>query len=211
MKLAKELSRRSTGRTMYVLDEPTTGLHFHDVRQPSRRPSPAGRSGKYGHRHRARPWTSSRPRTGSSDLGPEGGTGGGSIVAEGTPEEVAAIQRQPYRRLPSARSLSPKAAPRAPASGESKTPGLLILARARPRASHTEGHWSSGPKTGIVHFVPRDSSVGAPCPAKGGTLKVSTRVGAASERASARWVGGAPGSPSSDPAAVSTRVGAASE
>jgi excinuclease ABC subunit A len=89
VKLAAELQKRSTGRTVYVLDEPTTGLHFEDIRK------------LLGVLHslvdkgntviviehnldviKSADWI--------IDMGPEGGSGGGSVVVEGTPEEVAA-------------------------------------------------------------------------------------------------------------------------
>jgi len=92
VKLASELQRRSTGRTFYVLDEPTTGLHFDDVRQlliVLQRLVDAGntvlviehnldviKSADY-----------------VIDLGPEGGDAGGAIVATGTPEQIAANKK----------------------------------------------------------------------------------------------------------------------
>ena len=88
MKLARELSRRESGRTLYVLDEPTTGLHFHDVRQLLRVLDRLVNRGNtvvvIEHNLdmiRAADWV--------VDLGPEGGRGGGRIVAAGTPEAVA--------------------------------------------------------------------------------------------------------------------------
>jgi excinuclease ABC subunit A len=92
IKLAKELSKRATGRTIYILDEPTTGLHFADV-------------------HKLLDVLQRLVSVGNTviviehnldviknadfiiDLGPEGGAQGGRIVASGTPEEVAAVKR----------------------------------------------------------------------------------------------------------------------
>ncbi len=90
MKLARELSKRQTGRTLYLLDEPTTGLHFDDVRkllEVLHRLTDLGntviiiehnldiiRNADY-----------------ILDLGPEGGEGGGRIVAHGTPEQIATV------------------------------------------------------------------------------------------------------------------------
>ncbi len=88
MKLSRELSKRDTGRTLYILDEPTTGLHFHDIEQLL----------KVLHRLRddgntvvviehnldvikTADWV--------IDLGPEGGDRGGQIIATGTPEQIA--------------------------------------------------------------------------------------------------------------------------
>ena len=91
IKLAAELSRRSTGRTIYVLDEPTTGLHFEDVRkliEILQRLADGGntvlviehnldviKSADY-----------------IIDMGPDGGDNGGTVVCRGTPEEVAAVE-----------------------------------------------------------------------------------------------------------------------
>ncbi|MDJ0940585.1 MAG: excinuclease ABC subunit UvrA [Woeseiaceae bacterium] len=88
VKLAKELSKRDTGKTLYILDEPTTGLHFHDIEQ------------LLGVLHRLRDRGNTvvviehnldviKTADWIVDLGPEGGDGGGTIVATGTPEDIA--------------------------------------------------------------------------------------------------------------------------
>ena len=88
IKLAKELSKRQTGRTIYILDEPTTGLHFDDVKQllaVLNRLTDLGNTIIIIEHHldvaKQADWI--------IDLGPEGGEAGGRIVAQGTPEEVA--------------------------------------------------------------------------------------------------------------------------
>ena len=92
VKLAKELSRRSTGQTLYILDEPTTGLHFEDVRkllEVLHRLVDGGNSVVVIEHNldviKTADWI--------IDLGPEGGVRGGEIVAEGTPEQVAGNAR----------------------------------------------------------------------------------------------------------------------
>ena len=89
VKLAKELSRRSTGRTLYLLDEPTTGLHFADVEQLLRvldQLVAKGNTVVVIEHH----LDVIKSADHVIDLGPEGGAAGGKIVATGTPEEVAA-------------------------------------------------------------------------------------------------------------------------
>ena len=92
VKLAKELSKRDTGSTLYILDEPTTGLHFHDIEQ------------LLGVLHRLRDRGNTvvviehnldviKTADWIIDLGPEGGDGGGEVIATGTPEQVAANSR----------------------------------------------------------------------------------------------------------------------
>jgi excinuclease ABC subunit A len=90
VKLAKELSRRSTGKTLYILDEPTTGLHFEDVRKLLEVLHALVEQGNsivvIEHNLeviKTADWI--------IDLGPEGGNAGGSVVAEGTPETVAKV------------------------------------------------------------------------------------------------------------------------
>jgi excinuclease ABC subunit A len=92
VKLAKELSKRATGRTLYILDEPTTGLHFHDVAKlldVLHELVEAGNTVVVIEHNleviKTADWI--------IDLGPEGGDGGGEIVAVGTPEDVAKVKR----------------------------------------------------------------------------------------------------------------------
>ncbi|MGH3315102.1 MAG: excinuclease ABC subunit UvrA, partial [Nocardioidaceae bacterium] len=89
VKLASELQKRSTGRTVYVLDEPTTGLHFEDIRKLL---GVLGRLVDAGNTVMVIEHNLDVIKTADwlIDLGPEGGTGGGLVVAEGTPEDVAA-------------------------------------------------------------------------------------------------------------------------
>ena len=91
IKLAKELSKRSTGRTLYILDEPTTGLHFHDINKlldVLHRLVDAGNTVVVIEHNLDVIKTADR----LIDLGPEGGSGGGRLVAVGTPEEVATVE-----------------------------------------------------------------------------------------------------------------------
>jgi excinuclease ABC subunit A len=88
VKLASELSRRATGRTLYILDEPTTGLHFADIERllhVLQRLADGGNTIVVIEHNldviKSADWI--------IDLGPEGGSGGGLVIAEGTPEEVA--------------------------------------------------------------------------------------------------------------------------
>jgi excinuclease ABC subunit A len=92
VKLSRELSKRGTGRTLYILDEPTTGLHFEDVRKLldvlNRLVDQGNTIVVIEHNLdviKCADWI--------VDLGPEGGEGGGRIVAQGTPEQLAAARQ----------------------------------------------------------------------------------------------------------------------
>ena len=112
VKLAKELSKRATGRTIYILDEPTTGLHFEDVRKLLEVLHALVETGNtvvvIEHNLeviKTADWI--------LDLGPDGGDGGGRIVGAGTPEEIAAIPES-YTGQYLARSLAAKPAAPSP-------------------------------------------------------------------------------------------------
>src|SRR5690606_27381383 len=91
VKLSRELGKRHTGRTLYILDEPTTGLHFEDIRKllgVLQRLVDAGNTVLVIEHNldviKCADWV--------IDLGPEGGSGGGRVVAQGSPEEVAKVK-----------------------------------------------------------------------------------------------------------------------
>jgi excinuclease ABC subunit A len=117
VKLAKELAKRATGRTLYILDEPTTGLHFHDVKKlldVLHELTDQGNTVVVIEHNleviKTADWI--------VDLGPEGGDGGGEIVAAGTPEEIAKVTRGYTGRFLApvlARKLTPRGKKRAAA------------------------------------------------------------------------------------------------
>ncbi|WP_230530277.1 excinuclease ABC subunit UvrA [Microvirga roseola] len=124
VKLSKELSKRATGRTLYILDEPTTGLHFHDVAKLLEVLHELADQGNtvvvIEHNLeviKTADWV--------IDMGPEGGSGGGQIVAQGTPEDIAAsgashtgrflkevLERRPLKKPAAAKEPARKAAPK---------------------------------------------------------------------------------------------------
>ena len=169
VKLASELQKRSTGRTIYVLDEPTTGLHFEDV------------SKLLGVLHslvdkgntvlviehnldviKTADWI--------VDMGPEGGSGGGTVVAEGTPEDVAAIATsytgqflQPILGIPAgrsrataARASTKPAAPRATATVRKSTAAARTTAGGpwRRGTRHRPGPRAPGARDRLLHQAP---------------------------------------------------------
>ncbi|MFN3943407.1 MAG: excinuclease ABC subunit UvrA [Allosphingosinicella sp.] len=129
VKLAKELSRRATGQTLYILDEPTTGLHFEDVRKLLEVLHALVDQGNtvvvIEHNLeviKTADWV--------LDLGPEGGDKGGEVVAEGTPEQVA---QEP--RSYTGHYLAPLLANPAPAARSRGTPPIAAGGRNKPAAA----------------------------------------------------------------------------
>jgi len=90
IKLAKELSKRDTGQTLYILDEPTTGLHFHDIKQLLQ---VLNRLRDHGNTVVVIEHNLDVIKTADwvVDLGPEGGDRGGEIIATGSPEQLAGV------------------------------------------------------------------------------------------------------------------------
>jgi excinuclease ABC subunit A len=148
VKLASELSRRSTGHTLYVLDEPTTGLHFDDVRKLldvlSRLVDQGNTVIVIEHNLdvvKSADWI--------IDLGPEGGDRGGSIVAEGTPEDVAVAAGSYTGEV-----LAPLLGIR---RGPTKAPGSATrVSRAKPKRAATG---RSGTKTAAVRGAAKGTSI----------------------------------------------------
>jgi len=91
VKLSRELSKRDTGKTLYILDEPTTGLHFQDIRQLL---SVLHRLRDHGNTIIVIEHNLDVIKTADwiVDLGPEGGSGGGKIIAEGSPEQLTEVE-----------------------------------------------------------------------------------------------------------------------
>ncbi len=134
IKLARELVKKGTGKTLYILDEPTTGLHFDDVRKLLEVLHGFTAQGNtvvvIEHNLdvvKTADWI--------IDLGPEGGAGGGRIVAEGPPEAVAEVAEshtgQALRKA--ARVGSREAQPTRPRREEGGPPALRRTAASRPR------------------------------------------------------------------------------
>jgi excinuclease ABC subunit A len=135
IKLARELSKRSTGKTLYLLDEPTTGLHFADIRLLLKVLQDFVEAGNtvlvVEHNLdviKTADWV--------IDLGPEGGSGGGRVVYSGTPEEVANCDES-HTGKAIKKALEPRAEIPAPkTSSKSKTPTLATEIKVRGASQH---------------------------------------------------------------------------
>jgi excinuclease ABC subunit A len=149
VKLASELQKRSTGRTVYVLDEPTTGLHFEDIRKLLGVLSSLVDKGNtvlvIEHNLdviKTADWI--------IDMGPAGGSRGGTVVAEGTPEEVAAVPESYTGQFlqpllgGAGRSATAKAARSARTAKTAKATGAAKAARSRATAAPTRARRKAG-------------------------------------------------------------------
>ena len=197
VKLATELSRRATGKTIYVLDEPTTGLHFADVEkllQVLHRLVETGNTVIVIEHNldviKTADWI--------IDLGPEGGARGGQIVAEGTPEQVARIRQVRHRRVPGARA--PRRAARATVRRDVRG-GRRARARGggahRPRARDGQRRWTfrqdvaaQGPRramTGVRRSPPRHEAPDVDAAALEAARAADLLLAAARDSGSERW------------------------
>ena len=159
VKLSTELQKRSTGRTVYVLDEPTTGLHFEDIRKLL---LVLGRLVDQGNSVLVIEHNLDVIKTADwlVDMGPEGGSRGGMVVAEGTPEDVAAnpdsftgqflarVLEGRAVKQPTRRATPKKAAAKAPAKKAAAKKAAAKKAAAQPRSA---GHDSQEGRLNQTH------------------------------------------------------------
>ncbi|HEY6796282.1 MAG TPA: excinuclease ABC subunit UvrA [Kineosporiaceae bacterium] len=187
VKLASELQKRSTGRTVYVLDEPTTGLHFEDIRKLLGVLQGLVDKGNtvivIEHNLdviKSADWI--------IDMGPEGGSGGGTVVAEGTPEEVAAMEHSHTGRF-----LAPILAGRAVPPGV-RRPTVAVAARASAVRATAVAELPLGvvsaPRTGAAASAAKRAAAKASAvtAAKGAAAKTAAK-GAAAKTATTTTTG----------------------
>ncbi|MFG1212484.1 excinuclease ABC subunit UvrA [Xanthobacter flavus] len=164
VKLSKELSRRATGRTLYILDEPTTGLHFHDVKKLLEVLHELVEQGNsvvvIEHNLeviKTADWI--------LDLGPEGGDGGGEIVVAGTPETVAASKRSHTGRfLADVLARRPFADGRKGGAGTEAKPAAAGRGKAtrRPAVEEVEAGAPAVPVAEAAAIVPEEAASAEP-------------------------------------------------
>jgi excinuclease ABC subunit A len=164
IKLSKELGRRATGQTLYILDEPTTGLHFHDVHQllgVLHRFADQGNTVLVIEHNldviKTADWV--------VDMGPEGGSGGGVVVVEGTPEDVAAHPTSHTGRFLRAlfeRDGHAWQAKQRPATKQAKPDELNKVKGRRARAERVQEEDAPPPPPKVENPVPLAERVRAP-------------------------------------------------
>jgi excinuclease ABC subunit A len=164
VKLASELQKRQTGRTIYVLDEPTTGLHFEDI---SKLLGVLGRLVDQGNSVVVIEHNLDVIKTADwvIDMGPEGGSGGGLVVAQGTPEQVARVEASHTGRF-----LAEILAGRGPAGHRSpagEPPAPADVRAGTAPASRSGRGPAAGRPPAARGPAARTATAGAPAPATG--------------------------------------------
>ncbi|MFI6166023.1 excinuclease ABC subunit UvrA [Nocardia sp. NPDC051052] len=149
VKLSAELQKRSTGRTVYILDEPTTGLHFEDIRKLLKVINGLVDKGNtvivIEHNLdviKTADWV--------IDMGPEGGSGGGMVVAQGTPEDVVAVAESytgQFLRQALEQAGAPQAAKKTPAKKAAKAPAKKAPAKKATKAADKPTEAQAAAKT----------------------------------------------------------------
>ena len=180
VKLAAELSKVATGRTLYILDEPTTGLHFADIQrllEVLQRLVDGGNSVVVIEHNLDVIKTADQ----IVDMGPEGGEEGGRLMAAGTPEEVAAVEELAHGRVPARRSSRPSppraaaAAPPAPAPARgARSPRPRERAPGRA-AGHRPGRPGRHRRRGRTRGAPQPHGRRAGCSRSGCSSRSSRR------------------------------------
>ncbi|MET9491361.1 excinuclease ABC subunit UvrA [Nocardia sp. NPDC006630] len=156
VKLAAELQKRSTGRTIYILDEPTTGLHFEDIRKLLKVINGLVDKGNsvivIEHNLdviKTSDWV--------IDMGPEGGSGGGTVIAEGTPEDIAAVPESYTGQFLQTVLDAQPAAP-AKATAAKKAPAKKAAAKATADKSAAQSTGTPAKKTAAQKKPPADAA-----------------------------------------------------
>ena len=177
VKLASELQKRSTGRTIYVLDEPTTGLHFEDIRKLLIVLQGLVDKGNtvivIEHNLdviKNADWI--------IDMGPEGGSGGGRIIAEGTPEDVASHPDSHTGRFLAATLAKATRSPEHAKAGAGTTSGTPSAATAAKKAATTTSAAASGTASGTTSGTASGTTSGTASGTTSGTASGTTRTSA---------------------------------
>jgi len=186
VKLSSELSRRSTGHTLYVLDEPTTGLHFDDVRKLlevlSRLVDQGNTVIVIEHNLdviKTADWI--------VDLGPEGGERGGHVVVEGTPEDVAAMPGS-YTGEVLAPVLDRQVGP-APVAPRGRARRSPVTTRATTRSATRAATGATAPKRGATRTAASKAAGRALTAPKGAASRTTAPKGAASRTTAPKGAG----------------------
>lgn len=207
VKLAAELQKRSNGRTAYILDEPTTGLHFEDIRKLLIVINGLVDKGNtvivIEHNLdvvKTADWI--------IDMGPEGGSGGGTVVAEGTPEEVAAVEGS-YTGGFLREALAAAAERGAVAAPARKSRARkVVAAEAGPTAGGPAADVADEPARGkpAAKTAPAKTARGAAAPAEASAQRAPAKKAAGARKAPAKKAAAAESEPAQRAAATAKRL-----